>query len=347
MARPDMRGNEPGKAQDTVIPPEVASQAADLVAGRAREEERPRRFGASRVLTAADRDRILKDARSVEFPAALRGYDRTAVDRYVERINRLITELEMSSSPEAAIRHALAEVSEETRDILQRAHETAEDITARSRAKADDRVQQAESESQEIRVTAERKAAETRDAAQQEAAQLREAAERETGELRETTQRDVAELREMTQREVSELRETAAREVKEQRDSAASEAAETREAAARESQRMRTVAQREAEEARETARREAEEMLESADTRARELARSAEAIWRERRRLIEDMRAVSEQLQAIGETEGKRFPRFGEEGTVAAELLREPSATVAAGLVKGEQTNGSPEVVPG
>ena len=59
--------------------------------------------------------------------------------------------------------------------------------------------------------------------------------------------------------------------------------------------------------------------------RARELARSAETVWRERRRLIEDMRAVGEQLVAIGETEGKRFPRFGEEGSEVAELLRDPA----------------------
>jgi hypothetical protein len=81
------------------------------------------------------------------------------------------------------------------------------------------------------------------------------------------------------------------------------------------------------------ARREAEETVESAEIRARDLARSAETVWRERRRLIEDMRSVGEQLVAIGEAESKRFPRFGEEGSEVAELLRE--------------SNGSPEVVPG
>ncbi len=80
------------------------------------------------------------------------------------------------------------------------------------------------------------------------------------------------------------------------------------------------------------ARRDADEMRESAEIRARELARSAETIWRERRRLIEDMRAVGEQLVAIGETEGKRFPRFGEEGSDVAEFLREP-APVANGVM--------------
>ena len=153
MARSEMRGDGSGNGKDVGVSAEVESQAAELVgAVAAKEEERPgRRFGASRVLTAADRDRILKDAREVEFPAALRGYDRAAVDRYVERMSRLITELEMSSSPEAAVRHALDEVTEETREILQRAHETADEITARSRNKADDRLETAERESQELR----------------------------------------------------------------------------------------------------------------------------------------------------------------------------------------------------
>src|SRR5207248_39876 len=64
-------------------------------------------------------------------------------------------ELEISRSPESAVKHAVAQVSEETRGILERAHETAEEITTRSRAKADDRVQQAEREAAEIREGAE------------------------------------------------------------------------------------------------------------------------------------------------------------------------------------------------
>ena len=310
MAREDMGGNGTRREQDSEISPEVASQAAELVGERAQEDERAgRRFGSSRVLTAADRDRILKDARTVEFPVALRGYDRAAVDRYVERMSRLITELEMSSSPEAAVRHALDEVSEETRDILQRAHQTAEEITARSRAKADDRLQLAERESQDLHESALRRAAEAQSAAKQEAAQLREIADREIAELRETADREVTELRETADREVSALREKTARET----------------------QHLRATTERETEEMRATARRNAEQMVESAEMRARELARSAETVWRERRRLIDDMRAVGDQLVAIGDTEGKRFPRFGEDGSELAELLREPGTAVPAG----------------
>jgi DivIVA domain-containing protein len=315
MRRADF--NEAGNGPEAGISPEVESQAAELVSARSREDDRPgRRFGASRVLSPADRDRILKDARAVEFSVALRGYDRDQVDRYVEKMSRLITELEMSSSPEAAVRHALDEVSEETRDILQRAHQTAEEITARSRAKADDRLQTAERESQELRDAAERHAGDAREAARQEASELRDGAAR-----------DVAELREVNGREVAELRETAERET----------------------QQLRTSTQREADDIRAAARREAEETIEAAELRARELARSAETVWRERRRLIEDMRAVGEQLVAIGETEAKRFPRFGEEASEVAELLRDPGSAVAAGLICDHvaiEENGSAEVAP-
>ena len=63
-------GDRDGKNREPEISPEVESQAAELVGAHGREEERQgRRFGSSRVLSAADRDRILKDARSVEFPA--------------------------------------------------------------------------------------------------------------------------------------------------------------------------------------------------------------------------------------------------------------------------------------
>ena len=48
-------------------------------------------------------------------------------------------------------------------------------------------------------------------------------------------------------------------------------------------------------------------MLEAAETRERDLTRSVETIWRERRRLIDDVRTVGDQLVAIGETEAKRF----------------------------------------
>src|SRR3954452_23185983 len=95
------------------------------------------------------RDEELDGLSEPDFPMALRGYDRDAVDAYVHHVSRVIAGLQAVRSPQAAIKHALDQVSEETRGILERAHETADEITARSRAQADDRLQWAEREARE------------------------------------------------------------------------------------------------------------------------------------------------------------------------------------------------------
>src|SRR5829696_1617977 len=92
------------------------------------------------------RDTQLADVRQPEFPMALRGYDREAVDAYVAHVARVIADLEARSSPQAAVRHALDQVGEETSGIL----ETADGITARSQAQAAERLEGAEAEAREI-----------------------------------------------------------------------------------------------------------------------------------------------------------------------------------------------------
>jgi DivIVA domain-containing protein len=96
------------------------------------------------------RDAKLAELRDPDFPVALRGYDRDAVDAYVDRVRATIAELEAGRSPQAAIRNALDQVGEETSGILERAHETADEITARSRAQAEERLQRAEREAREM-----------------------------------------------------------------------------------------------------------------------------------------------------------------------------------------------------
>ena len=85
-----------------------------------------------------------------DFPVALRGYDRLAVDAYVQQTSQLVAELQATRSPEAAVRKALERVGEQISGILQRAHTTAEEITAQSRAEAEDRLNHARSEAAEI-----------------------------------------------------------------------------------------------------------------------------------------------------------------------------------------------------
>src|SRR5215210_4588561 len=128
--------------------------------------------------------RAAQTARDVDFPISLRGYDRAAVDRYVEEVNRAIAELEISSSPQSAIRHALEQVSEETSGLLQRAHETADEITERSRAQADDRLQRARNEADEVRAVAAKEAEQIRAEAQARVDELKRNAEAIAAERR-------------------------------------------------------------------------------------------------------------------------------------------------------------------
>ena len=85
------------------------------------------------------------------FPVVMRGYDRAAVDAFVQEVVQLVHDLESRQSQESVVQRALAEVGEETTSILQRAHETADEIAARSRAQAEGRIQRAEREAELVR----------------------------------------------------------------------------------------------------------------------------------------------------------------------------------------------------
>jgi len=86
-----------------------------------------------------------------QFPLAMRGYDRHAVDAFVQEVLQLVGELEGRQSRESVVQRALDEIGEETAGILQRAHETADEIAARSRAQAEGRIQRAEREAEMLR----------------------------------------------------------------------------------------------------------------------------------------------------------------------------------------------------
>jgi cell division septum initiation protein DivIVA len=93
----------------------------------------------------------------VDFPIALRGYDRIAVDAYVARTSQLIAELHATASPEGAIRRALERVGEEVSGVLQQAHRTAGEVTTQSRAEAENRLEQARQEAAQITADAREK----------------------------------------------------------------------------------------------------------------------------------------------------------------------------------------------
>jgi DivIVA domain-containing protein len=89
--------------------------------------------------------------REVSFPLAVRGYDRRAVDEFVEELRTFVADLEAHQTREGVVQKALDELGEETAGILQRAHETADEIAARSRAQADGRLQRAEREAEIVK----------------------------------------------------------------------------------------------------------------------------------------------------------------------------------------------------
>src|SRR5947209_19410493 len=102
MAHPETRSSEP--LRDTTTPTDTGGGATDSTPAGGRDVDRTTRRFPSAIVSAPERERMVKQTRATEFPVALRGYDRGAVDRYVEHVNRLLAELEISSSPESAVR---------------------------------------------------------------------------------------------------------------------------------------------------------------------------------------------------------------------------------------------------
>jgi len=92
------------------------------------------------------------DLLNVSFPVAVRGYDRAAVESYVKRVNRVIAELKVSSSPRAAVTHALEQTEQQVSGLLQRARETGEEITASARKEAEEIVSKAKADAAELHV---------------------------------------------------------------------------------------------------------------------------------------------------------------------------------------------------
>jgi len=86
--------------------------------------------------------------RAKEFPPAMRGYDRAAVDSWRDEMVELVERLEEQLPRDAAVKRALEEVGQETAAILQRAHEAADEIASRSRSQAEGRLQRAEREAE-------------------------------------------------------------------------------------------------------------------------------------------------------------------------------------------------------
>jgi DivIVA domain-containing protein len=139
------------------------------------------------------------ELRNVSFPIAVRGYDRAAVLAYVERVNRVIAELEMSRSAEAVVKRALDRVGDKTSTILRRAVTSAEEITSSARQEADAVKAKAQAEADELVFGAEEKGVEIVRNAQAEATEILERAAADAAEQVRHAEEEAATLREQAE----------------------------------------------------------------------------------------------------------------------------------------------------
>jgi len=117
------------------------------------------------------------------FPIAVRGYDRHAVDAYVARVSRVIAQLELRSSPQAAVMHAVDQVSEQLGGVLQNARQAAEGITAEALAEAEATTAKARAEAAQLMEDAELQANQLRGRSKQQSDELLTRAKEQAGEL--------------------------------------------------------------------------------------------------------------------------------------------------------------------
>jgi len=125
---------------------------------------------------------FLPELTGVQFSSSRRGYDRAEVDEYVERVSRIVVELEAMRSPDAVIERTLADVGEETSAILRRARKAAEQIVAEADSQARERAAQAEAQAKQVRDEADRYGARAKAEGDQALAEARSQAERISAE---------------------------------------------------------------------------------------------------------------------------------------------------------------------
>ena len=130
------------------------------------------------------RDYVPAELLNVAFPAAVRGYDRGAVDAYVKRMNRLIAEIKVSSSPRAAVRHALRQTEQEVSGLLERARETADRVTTTALQDAETEAEGIKAKAAELLVNASAEAEATRAEADKHLADARAEAETILGNVK-------------------------------------------------------------------------------------------------------------------------------------------------------------------
>jgi DivIVA domain-containing protein len=231
------------------------------------------------------------------FPLTMRGYDRHAVDEYVDHVTRLVAALQSVRSPEAAIHRALEHVGEQVSEILTRAHATAEELTSKSRADADSRLGSSQTEASQTLASANAEAEATLTSSRTEADETLTSARTEAEA---TLSKARAEATALVARAKAEANETLS--------GARSAAAVVTAAAKAEAAQLTDVARAKAETILVAARAEAERLTAEGSSRAKQLDGDIDRIWGERKRIIDDVKYLSGQLAELAASANAAFP---------------------------------------
>ena len=258
---------------------------------------------------------VPQDLLDVSFPAAVRGYDRGAVDAYIKRVNRVIAELKVRSSPPAAVRHALEQAQDKVQGLLEAAREAADEITASAQHEADETTTRAKAEAAELTVNTSAEVERVKAEAEAFVANARREAE-----------------------------ETVAK--------AKSEADGMRTDARDEAQSILARTQAEADDRLQRLQEELGALREEAEARRREIQTDTEAVWKERHELLEDIRRMAGGLVDLANAAAERIergePAGPEEETQVFDAADEiePRGATPTGNESWEETPESPASGP-
>jgi DivIVA domain-containing protein len=255
---------------------------------------------------------------NVSFPAAVRGYDRGAVDAHIKRVNRLIAEIKVSASPRAAVRHALEQTEQQVSGLLERARQTADEITTSA-------LREAETEADGIRA----KAADLLVNANAEADATKTEAEKLLADSKTEAETVLA--------------------------SARAEAEDILARSRLEAEHTVTRAQGEADERLQQLEAELASLRDRTEARMRELQADTAAVWEHRRDLLEQMRGLANRLVELADAAADREPDEPDlvealEPKTRAETepqaLNRGEADSTASIVSDEATDGGAREEP-
>ena len=208
---------------------------------------------------------------NVSFPAAVRGYDRRAVDAHVRRVNRLIAEIKVSASPRAAVRHALKQTEQQVSGLLERARETADEITTSSRREAETEADGIKARAAELLVNANAEADATKAEAEKFLADAKTEAETVLANARAVAEDILLRSR-------------------------------------LEAENIVTLARGEADERRQQLQAELASLRDQTEARMREFQADTAGVWEQRRQLLEQMRGLAGRLVDLADAAADREP---------------------------------------